>query len=207
MSKFELELIAYAGAFSSFVIPKVPEIREIILFGSAARGEAEKNSDVDLFFDIKDAGSENRAREAIKRELEKFYKSKIAEIWLLKGIKNPIKINVGKLDEWKLKRSVISDGIYLYGKYRQAAENLKGFAMFNMNPIKDIAKRNRIVRKLFGREEKKYFAEGILKEAGGKKLSASSFAVPIEHMQKIIKILGKERISYSFFEFWTDQIL
>jgi hypothetical protein len=85
-------------------------------------------------------------------------------------------------------------------------EKLKGYALFNMNPIRDITKRNRVIRKLFGREEKKYFSEGVLKEISGKKLSASSFMVPIEHMHKIIKMLGQEKINYMFFEMWTDAI-
>ena len=46
------ELIAYASAFVSFVMPKV-DVDEIILFGSVARNEADKKSDVDLFFDLK----------------------------------------------------------------------------------------------------------------------------------------------------------
>jgi predicted nucleotidyltransferase len=206
MLKSELELVAYASAFSSFIIPKISGIKEIILFGSAARSEATKNSDIDIFIDIENKKDENNARESATRELEKFYKSKMAEMWILKGIKNPIKISIGKLDEWKLKRSVISDGICLYGKYKQMPEKLKGYALFNMNPIRDITKRNRVIRKLFGREEKKYFSEGVLKEISGKKLSASSFMVPIEHMHKIIKMLGQEKINYMFFEMWTDAI-
>ena len=43
------ELIAYASSFASFVIPKA-EFDEIILFGSVARNEADKDSDIDLFF-------------------------------------------------------------------------------------------------------------------------------------------------------------
>jgi len=41
------ELIAYATAFVSFVLPKI-ETDEIILFGSVARKEATEKSDIDL---------------------------------------------------------------------------------------------------------------------------------------------------------------
>ena len=89
--KFEREMIAYAQAFVSFILPKI-DAKEIILFGSVARGEADKNSDIDLFFDVdKD---ENKIKEIIKEELNKFYKSKIAESWFLRGIKNNINANV-----------------------------------------------------------------------------------------------------------------
>ena len=49
-SKYK-ELIAYESSFISFILGKI-EVEEIILFGSVARGEADKNSDVDLFFNV-----------------------------------------------------------------------------------------------------------------------------------------------------------
>lgn len=197
------ELIAYAGAFASFVLPKI-NVNEIILFGSAARGEAGKESDIDLFFDVdKD---EEEIKRIAKNELKKFYKSKIAEIWFLKGIKNPINVHVGKLNEWKLKRSIISDGISLYGKYKEIPGNIKSFVFFQVEPIKNIAKRNKVIRGLFGRKEKNYSIDGILKELSGKKLSSSSFIVPKEHSNNVIAFLGKEKARYRFFELWSDQI-
>lgn len=198
------EVIAYAAAFVSFVLPKI-QIKEIILFGSGARGEVGKESDIDLFFDVdKD---EERIKEIIKEELKKFYKSRVAEVWLLKGVKNPISVHVGKLEEWKLKRSIISNGISLYGKYKEIPKGMKGYVFFQIEPIKDIAKRNKVIRGLFGRKEKNYFANGILKEFSGKKLSSSSFIILKEHAGSMIGFLGKERVRYRFFEFWSDEAL
>ena len=206
MLNSKYELIAYANAFVSFILPKVPDVKEIILFGSAARGESAKDSDVDLFFNIADKEKENRIKGMADKELEKFYKSKIAEVWFLRGIKNSIRVNVGKLDEWKLKRSIISDGICLYGKYKETPKGLKEFVLFNLKPIKNIAKRNKVIRQLFGRKEKAYFTEGIIKKLNGRKLSASSFTVSLEYAHQIIKLLGEEKVNYSFFEIWTDQL-
>lgn len=204
--KYNKELIAYASAFVSFLLPKIENVREIILFGSAARGEADKESDIDLFFDEEKKEDEEKIKEAIKEELKKFYKSRIAETWFLRGIKNPISINVGKLEEWKLKRSIISDGITLYGRYKELPKNIKPFAFFNIEPIKNIAKRNKIIRELFGRREKKYSKKGILEEVNGKKLSVSSFIVPKEQADRILDLLGKEKVNYGFFELWSDEI-
>jgi len=204
--KYKKELLAYATAFASFVIPKLFNVKAIILFGSVARGEADKKSDIDLFFDLENKEDEVGIKKILENELNKFYKSKIAENWLLKGIKNEIKIHAGKLEEWKLKRSIISDGIFLYGKYREEPENLKSFVFFNIKPIKNITKRNRVIRKLFGRKEKKYFSDGVVNKVKGKKLSASSFIVPLEYTNEIIRLLNEEKIDYSFFEFWSDQI-
>jgi len=196
------DLTAYASAFVSFVIPKI-EVEEVILFGSAARNEAAKDSDIDLFFNIQRGGGTEKI---IKQELDKFYKSKIAEIFLLKGIKNEISVEVGDLKKWKLKRSIITDGIVLYGRYKETPENKEGFALFTISPIDNITKRNKIIRKLFGRKEKMYETEGIIKEFKGKKLSPTTFIVPLARESEIVKLLSLEKINFNFFEFWTDQI-
>ncbi len=200
------ELIAYAFAFVSFILPKVEGVKEIVLFGSVVRGEAGKESDVDLFFDIENKSDEERIKKIVGEELKKFYKSKIAEMWLLKGIKNPINVNVGKLEEWKLKRSIISEGTSLYSEYKEIPENMEGFAFFSINSIKNITKRNRVLREIFGRKEKNYFKKGILDETQGKKLSALSFVIPKKHTERILKLLKKEKVNYHFFEFWTDNL-
>ena len=121
------ELIAYASAFVSFILPKV-EADEIILFGSSARGEADKESDIDIFFNIRK--EERNTKKIIKVELDKFYKSRIYETFKLKGISNLIKFEIGNLDDWKLKRSIISEGIVLYGKYKEAPKEGKHFVIF-----------------------------------------------------------------------------
>src|SRR3989344_649456 len=95
--KFNKELIAYASAFVSFVLPKLENIKEIVLFGSVAREDASKNSDIDLFFDVEK--DEKKIRNIIEKELNKFYKSRISEAWRLKGIANEIRPNIGNLNE------------------------------------------------------------------------------------------------------------
>jgi len=194
-------LMAYASAFVSYILPEI-DVDEIILFGSVAREEATENSDIDLFFNAKN--DEDRIKSNIKKKLERFYKTKIYEIWKLKGGTLPIKIEVGNLDSWTLKRSIISDGIVLYGKYKAMPEKTKGFMYFSIKPIKNIAKRNRIIRKLFGRTEKNYFKKSLIDSLNGKKLTPSSFIVPIEKSKETINILSSDRISHTLFEFWTD---
>jgi len=196
-------LIAYASSFVSFILSKI-KAKEIILFGSAARGEADKESDIDLFVNVED--NKKEIKKTINKEINKFYKSKIADTWILKGIKNPLAVKVGNLDKWELKRSIISEGIVLYGKYKESPEKMRGFSYFNLSSIKNIAKRNFILRKLFGRKEKGYSAEGLLKKTNGKKLSSLSFVIPIEHTQETINLLNANKIDYKFFEFWSDQI-
>lgn len=203
--KFGNEFIAYASAFVAFVLPKLGGIKEIILFGSAARGEADKQSDIDLFFDVERKEDAEKTEEILKKEANRFDKSKIAELWFLKGIKNDIKAKVGILDEWELKRSIISEGIVLYGKYKVMPKKLRQLTLFVFEPIKDISKRNRITRLLFGRTEKKYFSEGLIKKSNGKKISPRSFIIPPEYTPEISKLFSTEKISYKIFELWSDQ--
>ncbi len=200
------DLIAYAEAFVSFVFPRLDGINEIILFGSVARGESDKTSDIDLFFNIENRKDEDKIINTINLELNKFYKSQIAEVFFLKGIKNEIKANVGILEEWRLKRSIISEGIILYSRYKEIPKNLKGNYLFIIEPIKNITKRNKVIRELFGRNEKKYLKTGLIEKFNGKRLSPTIFVVPKEFSNEITKFLGKEKISNKLIEFWTDEI-
>ncbi|MEK6890504.1 MAG: nucleotidyltransferase domain-containing protein [Nanoarchaeota archaeon] len=198
------DLIGYTESFISFVMSEIGKsVNQIILFGSVARGEFDKKSDIDLFFDVKREDRLN-IEENLKKRLSKFYKSKLFEIWKLKGIENVISIHVGVLNEWKLKRSIISDGIILYGKYKEAPENLKHYLLIVNEPIKDIAKRNKIIRKTIGRKEKAYTKEGVLKKANGKIISQRVIMVPIEDSKQIIDLFHREKVSFKIYEFWSD---
>lgn len=200
------ELVAYAQSFVSFILPNI-DVNEIILFGSVVRGEADEKSDIDLFFNIIfGKADEEKIKKEIKDQLQKFYSSKICEIWNLKGIKNNISIETGNLNKWALKRSIIAEGIVLYGKYKELPEKTKHYTQFVIKPIKNIAKRNKIIRILFGRKEKSYSIEGIVSIKRGKKLSPLSFMLPKENSHEIIKLLNSEKISYFLFDFWTDEI-
>jgi len=198
------ELIAYAGSFVSFVLDRLKyNIKEIILFGSVARGDFSKDSDVDLFFDILD----EKKTKLIERELriieKKFYNSKIFELWKQKGIKNEIKVKVGVLNKWKLKRSVISDGIVLYGKYKSEIKE-KGFVMITFEPIKNVTKRNKVIRILFGRKELGYSKRGLIRKLEGKQIAPTVFYASLQFADQVLEILKKEKVNYKIFEFWSD---
>lgn len=199
------EIIAYASAFAAFILPKI-DVKEVILFGSVARGQATAESDIDLFFNIEKEEEAEKIKAIIKRELIKFQKSKIAEVWHLKGIKNEIKQEVGVLEKWKLKRSLIAEGIQLYGKYRELPEKLKHWVFFSISPIKNIAKRNKVTRALFGRKEKKYSTTGMIEKVNGKKLTSLSFVIPVENAGEFMNFLSAEKINYILFELWSDQL-
>ena len=45
-------LVAYSMSAGSYLVENVPGIRNIILFGSVARGKFDKESDIDIFVDV-----------------------------------------------------------------------------------------------------------------------------------------------------------
>jgi predicted nucleotidyltransferase len=174
------------------------QIKDIILFGSVSRGDFSEKSDIDLFINTKN----ERMESALNKLLEKFYKSEIGRGYSLRGVNNRIKLSVGNLDSWKLKRSIISDGILLYGSYREAPGSLEHYFLFLFEPIKDITKRNRLIRKLFGRKETG--SPGLSEKLGIKQISERSFVVPSRSSDSIIAMLEKEKVVYKLFEIWSD---
>ena len=101
---------AYASYFASYLLKNlnnINNINKIILFGSAAKNELNKESDVDIFIDVnKENNSFNNQIEAL---LKFFYDTNEALYFRTKGIDNKINIIVSKLEKWKdLKKSIES---------------------------------------------------------------------------------------------------
>lgn len=197
--------VAYASGFVSFLLKekdlKKSEVKEIILFGSVVREEADSKSDVDIFIDTV---NEKKVELVVKEALQRFYRSRIYEDWKLRGVKNEIKVQVGMLDSWGLKRSVISNGIVLYGGYKALPKKGEHYQLFTFEPIRDITIRNRVARALFGRKEKGYFQKGLVEEVGGKILNQRCFYVPVRSSDQVVRLLSREKIDYKLFELWSD---
>jgi len=197
------ELIAFASSYASFVLERMNNIQEIILFGSVARGDFDKDSDIDVFIDL---GKEDiKSEKDLKLISEKFYKSIIYQKWEQKGITNRINAKIGNLNTWDLKRSIISEGIVLYGQYKS---EIKGehYLLITFNVIKNVAKRNKVIRELFGREEEKYYKEGLVKQLGGKKISPTTLLIKQQFSDKILDFLKKEKVDFKLFEMWSDTV-
>src|SRR3989338_7851990 len=114
------KLLAYAVDFTSFLLQKIKQrehIKAIILFGSVARDEDDKQSDVDIFIDIvqKDSKIEKECLALVDSFLSSV---KYSHYCKLLDVHHEIKLHIGQLYTWKeLAPSLISDGIVLYGKY------------------------------------------------------------------------------------------
>jgi hypothetical protein len=71
-----------------------------------------------------------------------------------------------------------------------------------MKPVKDIAKRNKIIRKLVGRKEKNRKERGIVEQIGGQVLDSRHYITPAEKITTVTRVLSKEKAIFEIREIW-----
>ncbi len=201
-------LFAYIYDFLSIVLDKTDNINAIILFGSIARGNFSKKSDIDLFFDIKSGVKEIEKKifECIN-EFEIIAEKK----WIPRGIDNPIRPIIGNIEDkrWSaLKNDLISEGIMLYGKYEELPKNLKHFMLFKYELSKEPKDKVKLIRKLFGyktiKNKRVYEQKGIVDEIGGRKIG-NIVLIPIKEASSFFEILNKNKIKSLIEEIWIKE--
>lgn len=194
------KLISFALNFTSFLVSQL-KIDKVILYGSVASNNFDKESDIDLFVE-----TDKKNKKRIENLLELYKKSKDYEKFKLSGIKNELSIKSGKLDEWKsLKRSIVSNGIILYGRYTDKVEGLSHKVLF----ILDIGKSSRaekikIWRKIYGYKQrvgkKIYASEGLIE----KKIGRGGFICSLENADKVKDYLKKSKIKCELMDVWIE---
>ena len=205
------EIIAYVYDFLSMVFEdEVKEkIKEVILFGSVAKGTFDKKSDIDLFFNIKEKKDEKEIEEKLKSILKSF-EVKSEKTWALKNIKLPISFIAGNLEDktWKnIKEEIISSGIVLYGEYKENPEGLNHNYLFYYS-LSNLHRKNKMkfIRIMFGYSLKKgssnYEQEGLLKQIKGLKLGSNAILIPSYEILKIKKVFNDFKINYKIIEAW-----
>lgn len=190
-------LIAYAMDFASFLIQKMSNkgsIGNIILFGSVAREEADKASDIDIFIDVVKENAE--LENEINSHLQNFLDSaKYRNYWKMLGIENEIKLTVGELGKWKeLKPAIISNGMILYGKFKPAVKEGRHLAYFIWENIKPNSKRVLFNKQLLGYKQTKKFYQGLVQKYNGQKLGKGCIEVPLEHSNLFHGLFKKYKI-------------
>ena len=124
------EVISFVMDFASFLFDRVPssagDIKSIVLFGSGARGELEKDSDIDLFVEVR-KGKENPG-DRLDELKEDFYRSdRYKGYWeVIYGSDYPLSIKSGDMEMWpELYPALIADGIVIYGSFNPLYEEGK----------------------------------------------------------------------------------
>lgn len=194
----------YASYFVSYLLfhLKQPEnILSIILFGSVARGDFGKDSDIDIFVEVKNKTKKNE--EEIERIVEEFYISREGLLFKTRGIDNKINLIVGKFEDWRdLKESIEGTGIVLYGKYIPFKEiNGKKMILFSWDKIQK--NRGAFLNKIYGFNSGNHNYKGMIELLGGKKIGKSSTMIPIEHREEIIKLFKHYGVNAKAIEVWV----
>jgi len=191
-----MKLIGYAMDFASFLIQNLKntdKINSIILFGSVARNDEDKESDIDLFINTL---NEKNLEKEIKKIKEKFFDSLIFKnYWKLLGIKNEINIIVGDIEKWKLKDSMLGNSIILYQKYLPKLEDGENITIFAWKNIKPNSKRVLLSKKIFGYNYYGKFYNGMLQKYNGKLLGSGVISIPTEHANLFIKLFRTFKIN------------
>jgi predicted nucleotidyltransferase len=194
---------AYASYFVSYLLKELKNdenVKSIILFGSVAKGESAKDSDVDIFVDVKKKSK--TFERGVGKILEKFYKSRESLIFKNKLIDNKINVIVGRLNEWKeLKKSIESTGIILYGRHGFSERGEKKQAIIFWDGIKK--NRGAFLNKLYGFSVKGKRYKGVIENFNGKKIGKSSIMVPIEFREEIVKLLKKYGVNAKIIEVYV----
>lgn len=200
-------LISYAMNFASFLLDeKISQgINNIILFGSVARGDFDEESDIDVFVDTK-----KNIEEEVHKVMSLFNQSELQKKWELKGIKNEISVKVGDLSKWRLRRDIITDGILLYGKFKDIAKDIEYYLLLTLSFRKfRQSQKVKLWRKLYGYKQKVgkkvYHSKGIVDKSNTKRLE-NCLIVPMKNKKEILDFLNKEGIKYSVNEIWSDNI-
>ena len=194
----------YASYFTSYLLKNlknINNIRKIILFGSAAKDTAHKDSDIDIFIEIikKTKKQENEMNKLV----QDFYKSREALLFKTKGIDNKINIIVDKLQKWRsLKESIESTGIVLYGNYeaqnKKDNKNLAKYAIIYWNKINK--NRGAFLNKLYGFKIKNKTYKGILEQLEGKRIGKSCIILPTSNKKQIYDLIKKHKVEAKIIE-------
>ncbi|MCG2718157.1 MAG: nucleotidyltransferase domain-containing protein [Nanoarchaeota archaeon] len=209
-------LISFAEDFVSYLIQKrgTNFFNKIILFGSAARKEASKESDIDLFIETtkkRPTKIIDRYQKEVNGTIERFYlSSKYTRYWKPLNIKNQINCIVGSLEDFpELKRGMPSSGIILYGPYQGRIKG-KNYALFLVRFKGEFKDKMKSWRQLYGysqkRNKKTYETKGFVEKSGGKRLGRGTFIIPIENVNETSSFLRKLGINYEIIELSSDML-
>ena len=189
--------LAYASDFLTFLFLEkgAGKIRSIYLFGSAVRGELEKESDIDIFIDIN--AKEKEYSIEVKKIIEKFYESKFYQnYWNIKGLDNSFNGIIGDINKWKeLKDNIISTGITLYTKFKSIPDNQKHSLLIYFENIKPETKRVLLYKNLYGYNTKGKHYTGLIEKYNGIKINKGTVLVPLEYKNLFLSLFKRYNIT------------
>ena len=191
------KLLAYAIDVASFLLEKTiyyQQVKQIILFGSVARGEAAADSDVDLFIDL--FQENKKTTKELEEKLNRFYHSaKYLNYWKAQGVTQEVKLTIGQLSKWDdLLPSLVANGLVLYGKFKVDVPG-KHQALFIWENISPNKKRVAFNKKLLGYQHRGKKYPGLIQQQGGTRLGKGCIIVDLAAAQPVNKLFKRYKKS------------
>jgi predicted nucleotidyltransferase len=191
--------MGYAADFVGFLIAKLTAkdlslIREIIFFGSSARGEAKPESDIDLFIDTSAPKQIERQAEAAWAEFEDSVKVK--DYWRLLGVRYPISLKVGEARSWtSLADALREDGRVLYGRYRPEVPEGTSKILLSWENVRSGNARTNLYRNIFGYTASGKRYDGLLARHGGERVTKGAILISLDAMKEFQELFRKLRVT------------
>lgn len=201
MNRAEMRLL---DRFAEEARKAIPDLDGIVLFGSMARGDQGKGSDIDILVivDSKEPQDYNRPLSRITTALD-------AELRPRRELK-PVVTNLLDKDEDFL-RNVFRDGIVLFGKMVLTPDRirLKPFVLitYNVSGLSQSlkVKVSRMVHgysgtKTVGKRKYEYKYKGLKERFGARLISPSTLLLPAETAERFTEELRKLKVNVNGFE-------
>lgn len=178
-------------------------VKMIVLFGSVASGDADEESDIDLFIEAPE-----KSADAVRERYKLWTLSTRAEFWRAQGIQQEISIHIGELKKWKhVHRFAISNGLVLYSKYISIPDKLRQFALVTIQvPAPKKSSAVQVWRKLYGytqkTKKKTYTKKGLVELLSVIRVNSGVLLVPADKLKELIVFFKENKISYGIRDMW-----
>jgi predicted nucleotidyltransferase len=184
-----------------------PEIETVIVFGSVARDQAGKESDLDVCIILKNENTKSNISNKIL-DLEEKYDKNINLVFTEPSFKN--------MDR-QFVETLLREGITIYGKKPDASlqqlelepYEIIRFDMSNLNH----SKKMKMKRLLYGIKTKKKYKgkmytnerKGLVEELGGLRIGIASILIPEKRSWELENILRENGVSLRKITIWLSK--
>ncbi len=181
---------------------RLPRLLSILLYGSAARGEHDARSDIDLLLIFKDEDSRRKAERKVSEIVVKLGHRLEPQCYSLDGLRRADK---------SFLRGVFRDGIQLYGTVKIPSAP----ALLGLHPVRLVriwvdelseVEKVKFSQTLYGRTskvgKKRYTYRGLLHRLGGQQLGKGIIKIPESAWPELKSFLERWKVRYKSEKAW-----
>ncbi|MFH0978765.1 MAG: nucleotidyltransferase domain-containing protein [Candidatus Woesearchaeota archaeon] len=184
-------------------------IRAVVVFGSVARGDADKRSDIDVLVLLDKIGSSDEKKMfSISQDLGAKYEKTVQMVFSKKNFEG--------LDR-NFVETILKEGIVIYGNIptvRAEKLLLEPFIIINFNFGPDKSKRDRLARALEGYISQKRYkgktyisrSQGLVRVLHAERIGPSSIIVPYEKLKPFEDLFKSQNVKYRKKDIWMPAV-